>query len=1119
VVAISQWLASLGMSEYGERFAENAIDLSVLPDLTDQDLEKLGVLLGHRRKMLRAIAAMGAEAPAISEAPGPVREAAQRRRLTVMFCDLVGSTPLSVRLDPEELGEIIGRFNRRCTEVIVRSGGFVARYMGDGVLAYFGYPQAHEAGVERAVRAGLELVGAVARLHDDKGAALRVRVGIATGLVVFGDLVDEGAAQQHEMVGETPNLAARLQALAEPDTVVISGETRRLLGELYEYRSLGSMFLKGFDHPVEAWQVTGASAVDSRFEALRTTKTPLVGRDEELDLLMRRWERAKAGDGSVVLIAGEPGIGKSRITEMFLDRVTDQPHTRLRYFCSPHQQDNALYPSITQLERAAGFQRSDTAGQRLDKMEAVLGRATNDISEVAPLFAELLSIPTGDRYPALNLSPQKRKQKMLRAKIAQVEGLAARRPVLMAFEDVQWIDPTSLELLDLNIDRAPTLSILLIVTFRPEFMPPWVGRPHVTLLSLSRLAPGQRAEMISRVTGGKSLPREIASQIIDHTDGVPLFIEELTKAVIESGVLTETDDRYIMSGPVPPLAVPSTLHDSLLARLDRLAPVREVAQIAAVLGRQFSHELISAVASMPQRQLDDALEQLVSSELIFRRGRPPDAEYTFKHALVQDAAYQTVLRTKLQQYHLKIAYVLEEQFPEIADAQPHILAHHFTEANLRKQAIPYWQKAGERAVQRSANAEGVRHIAKALELLKAMPESPESFQQELGLQLALGTPLIAVKGFASSEVGRIFARARELCQEAGEAPPLFPALWGLWVFYTARAEHRTAYDLGKQCQRLAEASHDVDLIMEAHHALGVTLLALGEFSSGLNHLEQAIAIYDPKRHSSLALIYGQDAGVVCRSHAAWALWFLGYPDRALKRVDEALILAKEVSHPYSLAAALDFAAWLHLLIRNRQATQEWAEAAVALSAEHDFVFWNLKGAILRGWALGESEDMAEGIAQMGQGLAAFRATGAEVMVPYYLALLAEAYAKAGRAHEGLSLLAEAQSLVADSGECWWDAELYRQRGELTLTLSGIDSPASGQQTEAETYFQKARDIARAQKAKSLELRAAVSLSRLWQKQGKTAEARLMLSEICSWFIEGVDTADLRGARTLLGELS
>src|SRR5215467_13984409 len=627
---IAEWLRKLGLGQYAQRFAENGIDLSDLRHLTDQDLKDIGVLLGHRRRMQAAIAEL---AGAVSATFQPTAEtepksnaAAERRQLTVMFCDLVGSTALSARLDPEDLRGIIGAYHHCCTELVERHGGFVAKYMGDGVLAYFGYPKAHEHDAERAVRAGLALVEALPKLATTAGSPLQVRVGIATGLVVVGDLIGAGAAQEQAVVGETPNLAARLQALAEPGTVVIAASTRQLTSGLFEYRDLGTVAAKGFGDPVQVWQVTGASAVESRFEALRTATTPLVGREEEIELLLRRWGQAKAGDGCVVLISGEPGIGKSRIAQTVLERLSGEPHTRLRYFCSPHHQDSALYPSITQLERAAGFRRGDTDEQRLDKLEAVLAQGTNALSEAVPLLAELLSIPAGDRYPPLNLTPQKRKEKTLHAQVAQVEGLATQQPVLMVFEDIHWSDSTTRESLDLLIDRVATLRVLVTITFRPEFAPSWVGRPHVTMLNLNRLPPRRRAEMIMQVTGGKALPKEIAAQIVDRTDGVPLFVEELTKSVVESGVLTETDGHYALTGPAASLAIPTTLHASLLARLDRLAPTREVAQIAAALGRQFSHELISAVATMPKQQLDDALAQLVRAELIFRRGTPPDAE-------------------------------------------------------------------------------------------------------------------------------------------------------------------------------------------------------------------------------------------------------------------------------------------------------------------------------------------------------------------------------------------------------------------------------------------------------------------------------------------------------------
>jgi class 3 adenylate cyclase len=608
---IRKWLESIGLGQYADAFEANDIDMELLRKVDDQTLKDIGMSsAGHRLRVRSAIAELSPSGVSRSSAGGSSsttedsRATAERRQLTVMFCDLVGSTALSAKLDPEDLRGIIVAYHHCCTELVQRNGGFVAKYMGDGVLAYFGYPQAREHDAERAVRAGLNLVEGVPKLATNAGSPLQVRIGIATGLVVVGDLIGSGAAQEQAVVGETPNLAARLQALAEPGAVVIAASTRRLTGGLFDYRDLGTTALKGFAENVPTWQVLGASAAESRFEALRATTTPLIGRDEEIDLLMRRWERAKRGEGCVVLISGEPGIGKSRIAETVAGRISAEPHTRLRYFCSPHHQDSALYPSIAQLERAARFRREDTADQRLDKLEAVLAQGTNDLSEAAPLLADLVSIPTGDRYPPLNLTPQKRKEKTLHAQLAQVEGLAVQQPVLMVWEDIHWSDPTSRESLDLLVDRVPTLRVLVIITFRPEFAPPWIGRPHVTMLNLNRLSPRQRVEMITHVTAGRALPKEIAEQIVDRTDGVPLFIEELTKSVIESGVVTETGDHYAAIDPVAPLAIPTSLHASLLARLDRLAPTREVAQIGAALGRQFSHELISAIAMMPQPQLD-----------------------------------------------------------------------------------------------------------------------------------------------------------------------------------------------------------------------------------------------------------------------------------------------------------------------------------------------------------------------------------------------------------------------------------------------------------------------------------------------------------------------------------
>jgi hypothetical protein len=738
----------------------------------------------------------------------------------------------------------------------------------------------------------------VPNLETSAGFALQVRVGIATGLVVVGDLIGAGAAQEQAVVGETPNLAARLQALAEPGTVVIASSTLRLTGGLFEYRDLGTVALRGFAENVKAWQVLGAGAVESRFEALRASTTPLVGRNEEIDLLMRRWEQAKCGEGCVVLISGEPGIGKSRLAETILERLSAEPHTRLRYFCSPHHQDSALYPSIAQLERAAGFRREDTDEQRLAKLETVLAQATDDPSQAVSLLADLLSVPTGDRYPLLNLTPQKRKEKTLNAQLAQVEGLASQQPVLMVFEDVQWSDPTTRESLDLLVDRVPTLRVLVIITFRPEFTPPWVGRPHVTMLNLNRLPPRRRVEMIKCLTGGKVLPKEIADQIIDRTDGVPLFIEELTKAVVESGVLTETGDGYTVAGPVAPLAIPTTLHASLLARLDRLAATREVAQIAAALGRQFSHELISAVATMPKQQLEDALAQLVSAELIFRRGTSPDAEYTFKHALVRDAAYSTLLRSRRQQIHARIATTLESQFAEIVVVQPALLAQHCAEAGLAERAVGYWLKAGQQAIPRGAITEAVAQVRKGLDLLSGVPDGAARQEQELDLQTTLGYALTATKGFAAPEAGEAFARARDLCERLNRPSRLEPVLVGQWVFRLVRGELDQAEHHAEEIRLLGDG--DAMWKFSGWELSGVTCSFLDKFIDARAHLENALMHRAYRARSRTTPV---DSYVSILTHLSRTLLCLGYVEQAGLRRDEVVAEARRLS-PYNLAYAL-----------------------------------------------------------------------------------------------------------------------------------------------------------------------------------------------------------------------
>jgi class 3 adenylate cyclase len=829
---IADWLDGLGMSEYAERFAENRIDFSVLPDLTDQDLEKLGVVLGDRRKMMRAIANLEALktapiAPVASARPLPL-DTAERRQVTVMFSDLVGSTALSARMDPEDLREVISAYQKCVAETVGRLGGFIAKFMGDGVLVYFGYPQAHEDDSERAVRAGLELVTAVGDLKTH--AALQTRVGIATGLVVVGDLNGSGASQEQAIVGETPNLAARLQGVAEPNSVVIAESTRRLVGDLFELADLGPQELKGVSGAARAWAALRPSSAENRFEAFHATGlTELVGRDEELDLLLRRWSKAKTGEGQVVLLSGEAGIGKSRLTAALLERLATEPHTRLRYFCSPQHTDSAFHPIISQMERAAGFAHGDTLQVKLNKLDKVLAQSFTPRLDAA-LFLEMLSLPNDGRYPTLDLTPEQRRQKTLEAFAAQLEALSRSNPVLTILEDVHWSDPTSLEAFDWAVDRIQTLRVLLLATFRPEFTPPWIGRSHVAALTINRLTQREVDALIDRVIGNKQLPARVRRDIIEHTDGIPLFIEEMTKAVLEA-TSDSAAEHAATAVPAPAPVVPASLHASLLARLDRLGSAKEVAQIGAAIGREFPYELIAAVADRSEDALRVGLDQLVDAGLVFRRGSLPEATFLFKHALVQDAAYMTLLKSRRRHLHARIAQMVEERTPDRALAHPELVASHYAQAGLAEKAIDYWEKAGRLAVQRSTMAEAAAHFGKALESLASLPKGSQRRSSELGLQLELAGTLTAVKGWASREASEAYAHARELCRDVPEGPQLAAALNGLRSILLNRAEFAAARQVAEELLAVAECQDNSDAKVTAHYGYGVILLFQAEFAA------------------------------------------------------------------------------------------------------------------------------------------------------------------------------------------------------------------------------------------------------------------------------------------------
>jgi class 3 adenylate cyclase/predicted ATPase len=1027
-----------------------------------------------------------------------VASEAERRQLTVLFCDLVGSTQLSAQLDPEDYRAVVQEYQQTCAQVIQRHEGYLAQYLGDGLLVYFGYPVAHEDDARRAVRTGLEIVEA---MRGEAGRhPLSVRIGIHTGLVVVGEIGAGGRTEQLAL-GETPNIAARLQGLAEPNTVLVSAATQRLIEGQFEGQPFGSHLLKGFATPIAVYQVQNERQSASPL-AGKATLTPLVGREQEVGLLLDRWEQVKEGRGQVVLLSGEPGIGKSRLAYTLREHVTGEGSLLFETRCSPYHQQSALYPLIDSLQRTFLLTRQDTNDEKVEKVERAL--TLYNLREAVPLFTALLSLPTPAQYPPLTLTPQKQKERTLQALLQVTMAQAERQATASVWEDLHWADPSSLEFLSLLIEQIPTTKLLLVLTFRPEFTPPWKLRSHLTQLMLNRLGKRQVEAMIKRVAANQELPAEVIDQIRAKTDGVPLFVEELTKNVLESV------ESFGSPHHTPrQLAIPATLQEALLARLDRLSAARQVAQLGATVGREFSYQLFQAVTPLSEPELRAALVKLVEAEILYQRGVGQQTRYFFKHALIQDTAYQSLLKSTRQQYHRQIAQVLEGRFPDTTETQPELVAHHYTEAGLMAQAIPYWHQAGQRALQRSAHVEAVAHFTTGLELLKTVPETPERIRHELTLQTALSSALVVTKGLGAPEVRKAYDDARELCQRAGETPRLGPVLYGLSAYYIQQEEMRVASELAGQCLAMAEKQHDSSFIVAACRLLVSTSFWSGNPRLAHEYCERGMARYDPFQHRSLALVYGFDPGVSCLSVGAWALWYLGYPEQALRRSQASIALAQEVNHPYTLASALNIASWTRCYRREGQAALTLAEESLALSTAQDFPHWLAVGLYMRGLALIELGQWEEGTAQLRQGLEAYRATGAVLNVRGHgRAELARGYGCQGRIEEGLRMITEA--LAGLNQVRHYEAEMYRLKGELLLQRDNL--------REAEACFLKAIEIARHQQAKSWELRAVMSLARLWQQQGKTAEARQLLAEIYGWFTEGFDTKDLQEAKALLEEL-
>ena len=892
---------------------------------------------------------------------------------------------------------------------------------------------------------------------------------------------------------------------------MIAASTRRLVGDLFEVRDLGTVEVKGIAAPVPAWQVLRPSVVASRFEALRgSALTPLVALDEEIELLLRRWARAKAGDGQVVLLCGEPGIGKSRLTAALTERLQAEPHIRLRYFCSPYHQDSALYPFIDQLGRASGFAREDPPATKLEKLEALLARAAPRDEDTA-MLADLLSLPASARRPLPNLSPQRKKDRTLEALIRQLEGLARQQPILMVFEDAHWIDPTSRELLDLIVERVRSLPALPIVTFRPEFQPPWTGQPQVRMLALSRLDRHDRAALVEQIAGIKALPDQVVAQIADRTDGVPLFVEELTKSVLESGLLREEADRYVLDGALPPFAIPTSLHDSLMARLDRLASVRRVAQIGAAIGREFSYALLRTVSRLPEDELQTALGRLVASELVFQRGTPPEAVYVFKHALVQDAAHDSLLRATRQQVHAEIAQALETHSPELMESQPELFAQHYAEAGFVEKSVAYWGNAGRRSAARSAMAEAAAQFQKGLDQLALLPDTRERQRRELEFRSGLGAALLIVKGFAAPETGQAYARARELWEQLGSPSEFLQVPHGQSHYHALRGELDLAQRMDEDLLRLSRQRNDSAGLVLGHFSTGQNLILRGRFALSRSHIEEVLALYDPNSHRPLVRQAGVQPLVISKAYLGIVLFWLGFPDQALAQGSTAVTEALRLAHPPSLAVTLAIALRLLSLAGDNAVLDERTEQLVAVTTEQGFPQMRAMGAIYRGWIKVKNGDVAVGISLLRSGSTAYRATGADAFMPYFIAFLARACEIAEEIGEALTLLDDALRIVERTGERWFEAELNRHKGQLLLR--------QGHSEAAEELYRTALNIAREQEAKLWELRAVASLVRLRRDQGRRAEARELLASVYGWFTEGFDTVDLKDAKALLDELT
>jgi class 3 adenylate cyclase/predicted ATPase len=1122
-INVSDWLHMLDLEQYAEAFQDNDVDGDVLAEVTADDLIAIGVTsIGHRRKLLTAIAALKSEVAPADPVPtlfpvSSVRSVdAARRQLTVMFCDLVGSTELSAQLDPEELSSVIGAFQKACASAVSAFGGSIAKYMGDGALVYFGYPEAHEDDAERAVRAGLALLDTMAAMQLPMPVQPQARIGIATGLVVVGELIGDGAAQERVAVGETLNLAARIQSAASPNSIAIGELTFRLTGAAFEYEDLGLHEFKGFSGAVRLWRVIGESEARGRFDS-RAAKglTPLVGRVVELGLLRRCWNHAREGNGQLILLSAPAGYGKSRITKAFREQFGDSPVPCLQFLASPFYVDSPFYPFIKRLEWTAGIVRTDSEAEKLDKLEGILHGSEETKSEAAPLLAALLSIPFGDRYPRLQINRLVQKQRTMEVLEEQVVLLSSHGPVLFVFEDAHWIDRTSLELLNKIILRAADLAVMIVVTYRPEFVPNWLDLDHMTEIKLSQLDGSDVVEFIHRAAGDKTLPEVVAEQIAAKSGGIPLFLEEITRSILESGALEFDGERYVLRQSTGAFTIPSTLQDSLIARLDRLGSAKDVVLAASIIGREFSYELIKAISPVPQATLLADLEQLVQSDLLGQRGAAPHSRYIFKHALIRDAAYQSVLNTKKRELHQRIAEVLANRFPDVVETEPELLAHHYTEANVVDRALTYWRQAAERAAARMAHTEALGHVDKAKRLIAGLPAGAEQDEWALAFLVIEGALQMTLHGWESLQANRVYEAAHLVAGRLGRPAELFPAVWGLWLGAHSSGRHARAHELYRDMFHLLERTSDVECVVQANHAGCTQMLAEGLPRAALDHIEQLLNNYQIDVHRDLGLLYGaHDPGCCGLSNRAFILVMLGRLDQAEVESAKALELSERIGHKPSIAHTCQFRGEYNVILNRPEEAEEYLTTCMSLSEKFSLAAYHNAADLMQGFVRVSRGDVEAGVQQAEAALETLKSVPSrQFHLPIRMSIVGRAKVAAGDAEGALAIFDAALEATSSTGEVWYEAETLRLKAEALLAL------LEPRTSEAEQCLKAAIAVAQKQEAKYWELRAATVLARIWARQGRHAEAHGLLAPVHGWFTEGFGNTDVKDAAALLADLA